>query len=199
MRERYPPPARYREPVQSKKIRRRLDEAVGADHVVRVVRRTVRGSHYSGFVLAVGAKWFLMAPLLDGGAFDGLIAFRLREVQSVTRDTTFVARAARLRPEWPPSSLTPEDIDLDTTAGVLRTLAGDGELIGIHTDQRLGAIWVGLLDEITRRWLYLHEVRPDATWRDEPLGYRLGRIDTVETGGQYLLGLTSVAGRGPSA
>ncbi|MDK8173504.1 hypothetical protein QP735_13310 [Curtobacterium citreum] len=185
--------------MKSKKIRRRLDEAVGADHVVRVVRRTERGSRYSGFVLRVGAKWVLMAPLADGGAFDGLIAIRLREVHSVRRDTTFAARAARLRPEWPPSSLVPAGIDLDTTAGVLRTIAAEGELIGIQTDQRLYALWIGLLHEVTRRWVYLHEVRPDASWRDVPLGYRLGRIDTVEAGGQYLRGLRTVAGRGPSA
>ncbi|WP_065965074.1 hypothetical protein [Curtobacterium sp. UCD-KPL2560] len=185
--------------MKAHEIRRRLDEAVGTDHAVRVVRRTERGSRYCGFVLAVGAKWVLMAQLTDGGVFDGLIAFRLREVHRVEPDTTFAGRAARLRPEWPPSSLARDGIDLDTTAGVLRTIADEGELIGIQTNERSGALWIGLLDEVTRRWVYLHEVRADATWNDEPLGYRLGRIDTVETGGQYIRGLASVVGAGPTA
>lgn len=55
------------------------------------------------------------------------------------------------------------------------------------------------LDEAVGADHVVRVVRPDASWRHVPLGYRLRRIDTVETGGQYLRGLTSVAGRGPTA
>jgi hypothetical protein len=36
-------------------------------------------------------------------------------------------------------------------------------------------VWIGVVDEVAERWLWLREVRPDATWRKRPRGYQLSR------------------------
>lgn len=57
--------------------------------------------------------------------------------------------------------------------------------------------WVGTLDEIQSRFVYLWEVRPDASWHPEPLGYRLRAITEVETDTRYLRALAASAAPRP--
>jgi hypothetical protein len=57
--------------------------------------------------------------------------------------------------------------------------------------------WIGVVDEVDKGWLRLREVRPDATWRKRPLGYRLRRITKVVISDQYLTGLSAIAGPPP--
>lgn len=52
-------------------------------------------------------------------------------------------------------------------------------LIALEQERRLSATWVGLLDTIGRKRTWLLEVGPDATWHEEPLGYRNKRITLV--------------------
>ncbi|GAA2930228.1 hypothetical protein GCM10010458_10990 [Microbacterium luteolum] len=56
---------------------------------------------------------------------------------------------------------------------------------------------VGILDEITGRFVYFHGVRPNATWHPESLGYRLRSITAVEIGRRYFAALSVIAGEGP--
>lgn len=162
-------------------------------------RRSERGTRYRGYVLALGRKWVLLAHIADGGFFDGQIAFRLRDLRDVRDSTSFESRAAQLRDEWPPR--TPAAlvaVDLDRTSGVLRAFGADGSLIGVQSDHRYDALWIGVLDEVRRHWVYLWEVDSTGEWRDRPLGYRLRRLTVIERGGQYLRGLGDVAGTTPS-
>ncbi|WIB65550.1 hypothetical protein [Curtobacterium sp. MCBD17_040] len=179
-------------------MRRRLRKAVGGDHLVLVQRKTERGVFYTGFVLALGRKWVLLARTIDGGLFNGYIAFRLTDIASVRPDSTFESRAARLRPEWPPSfPRTLDTVNLDTTAGALRTIPANGELVGVQSNHRYDALWIGVIHAVTRHWVYLHEVRPDATWHDHAAGRRLRRLTVIETDGHYIRGIRSVADSEP--
>ncbi len=163
-------------------------------------RRSEPDARYSGYVLALGAKWVLLARVAEGGFFDGHVAFRLTDLRQAQLDRSFESQAARLRPEWPPRDpdwLVGVDVGLDRTRDVLKAFGADGSLIAVQKDRRPDALWVGIVDEISRHWLYLWEVRPSGEWKDRPLGYRIRRVAAIERGGQYLRGLADVAGNEP--
>ncbi|WP_449407854.1 hypothetical protein [Microbacterium maritypicum] len=150
-----------------------------------------------GFAVSVGAEWALLAQTSDGGFFNGYVAFRLRDVSRIDRDTTFETAFSRTRPEWPPA--VPGPIDLDSTVGVLAGLARISPLVAIQKDKERSAIWIGLLTGLSKRAVDLREVRPDATWHSFPRRHRLGAITTVEVSTHYLRGLTAIAGVDPDA
>ncbi len=181
--------------MKPKKARARLLRAMTATTLVRVERKPKYADHLEGFVLRVGAKWALMAQTVDGGYFDGLIAFRVQDAQRITDDESVAAAFAKTLPEWPPT-YTPE-VDLETTAGLIRELGGSDNLLGIQKETERRATWIGTLDTITGRYVYLHEVRPDGTWHPAPLGYKLRAITAVEVGRRYYSALSVVAGEKP--
>lgn len=146
-------------------------------------------------MLRVGSKWALMAQTVEGGYFDGLVAFRVQDVKQITDDESVARAFAKTLPGWPPSHES--EIDLETTAGVIRGLGDSGLLLGIQKEAERQATWIGTLDEIIGRFVYLHEVRPDGTWHPSPLGYKLRAITTVEVGRRYYAALSVVAGEKP--
>lgn len=167
--------------------------------MVRISRSPRNADRIDGFPVAVGAKWVLIADTADGGFFDGHTAVRLKDIARVQRDTSFAERFARMQPEWPPTA--PPDIDLDSTGGLIEGMSRIAALVGIEQERRHHAPmrWIGVVDEISKGWLWLHQVRPDATWQEEPLGYRLRRITQVAVQDRYLTALATVAGRRPGA
>jgi hypothetical protein len=181
--------------VKSKKARARLRQAMTTTTLVRVDRKPKHADRLEGIVLRVGSRWALMAQTVDGGYFDGLIAFRVQDARQITDDESVSAAFAKTLPEWPPT-YTPE-LDLETTAGVIRELGGSDHLLGIQKESERRATWIGALDTITGRFVYLHEVRPDGTWHPAPLGYKLRAITTVEVGRRYYAALSVVAGEKP--
>lgn len=184
---------------QRRDVAARLGDALGDMSLVRLRRSPHNADRSDGFVLGVGRKWVLIAPTRAGGRLDGLVAVRLKDVVGVEKDTTFEARFARSQADWPPTA--PMGLNLDSTTGVIRDLSAISPLIGIEQERRFKSAitWIGTVDEIGKGWLWLNEVRPDATWRKRPRGYRLKRITKVIVADEYLTALTSVAGRGPQA
>jgi len=175
-------------------VRKRLSAALTEWAKVRIDLRPKHSDRLDGFVVGIGEQWCLLAATMDGGYFDGYRAFRLQDVERVRRDTSFEGRFARTQPEWPPSSPT---VDLDSTAAVLASLAARSRLIGIEMAKDRRAIWIGTLYAASRKWTWLHEVAPDGSWEDTPLGYRTRRITNVEIGTHYLNALAEVADEQP--
>ncbi|MFD0522905.1 hypothetical protein [Paractinoplanes durhamensis] len=140
----------------------------------------------------------MIAHTGDGGFFEGLIAIRVKDVVTVKRDLSFEERFARTQPEWPPTA--PANLDLDTTAGLLRGMSAISPMIAIEQERRFHSrmAWIGVVHEITKRWLWLRLVRPNATWRKRPLGYKLRRITKVFISDRYLTALAAIAGTGPT-
>jgi hypothetical protein len=176
----------------SKRNRRELEAALEKRTLVRIVRRPEHSYRVDGFVVAVGSKWVLVSQTMDGGYFDGYVAFRLRDVRSVARDRSFESRFAATRPEWPPSP--PGVVDLTSTKRMLRTLSATGPLIGIEKENEREATWIGQIVEIRPGWVALREVRPDARWRKKPLWYQVGAVTSASVGTHYLRGLAAIAG-----
>lgn len=177
-----------------KNLREALLTTIGSGEIVRLARVSRPGQHVDGFVVAVGRRWVLIARVMDGGFFDGHVAVRLREIGKVRPDRSFQSTFARTQPEWPPAPPAGIDaLDLDTTAGVLTSLLKPGVIFGIEQDRKYDAIWIGVPHQLTKRWLYMWEARPNASWHDEPRGYRLKRITLVVLGDHYQTGLSAIA------
>ena len=164
---------------------------------MRIDRSPRNADRVDGIVVAVGAKWALIADTGDGGYFDGLVAVRVKDVVKVKKDTSFARRFVRTQPGWPPTA--PADLDLDSTAGLLRGMSAISPLLGVEQERRFHSrmMWVGVIDRVTKRWLGLHDVRPDATWHKRPQQFNLRRITKVLVSDRYLTALAAVAGTEP--
>jgi hypothetical protein len=181
--------------ISARNARRKLDESIGSQYLLRIDRHPLHAGHVQGFVVGIGKKWALLAQTMDGGYFDGYVAFRVADVSRIRRDHTFESTFAQTQPEWPPS--VPFDIDLDKTVNVISALAANAPLVGIQKEREREAIWIGVLYQSDRKRVWLHEVRPNASWHKRPLSYRLKAVTSVMTGDRYLTGLSSMAGSPP--
>jgi len=182
--------------VSTKKVQSQLRAAALEQRMLRIERKPKFADRLDGFIVGVGSKWALLARIAEGH-FDGYFAFRIRDVRRIRSDTTFMGAFARTQPEWPPTS--PFEHALDSTEGVILALGQSGPLFGILKDNEHDAMWVGGYDDIIKKMVYLHEVRPDASWHDEPLGYKLKAITGVETGTRYMTALAAISGTEPPA
>jgi hypothetical protein len=177
-------------------IRDRLQRAVDEQVILKFYRSPKYSEVEYGFVVAIGAKWVLLAAMADAGFFNGYSALRISDITIVKRDHSFGLRFAATQPEWPPS--VPDfPVDLDTTAGVLSTLGATGELVLIEKERQRSMTWIGEFDAILGKYVYLHEVYFDANWNDQPLGYRLGAITRVAVDNRYMRALRQMAGPRP--
>lgn len=182
------------------KIRRRLARAVGDPTLRRLVLRSDPGSTHAGFVVGVGRRWVLLAQTRDGGHPDGHRAFRIAALESVRTDRSFGSRFAATLPSWPPRPPYDEEVDLDTTRGVLGTLTRPGELVGLHMAWPDGwdVLWIGAPDRIEGRSAYRWDVGPGGRWDVSTLfPARLRRIESIEIGTDYQRALAVAAGPPP--
>lgn len=158
---------------------------------VRLSRTPKHADVLDGFVTDVGRKWALLQTTRDGGYFDGWNAFRIVDVARLKPHCeTFETRVSERQPEWPPHA--PFPLDLDKTADLLMGVPRS-ELIGIEKERQRAAVWIGQVNEVDQRRVWLREVDPQARWADEPLGYRLGAISRIQLRTTYLTALNSVA------
>jgi hypothetical protein len=170
--------------------RRRLRKALDSQDLVRVRLAPKHADRLSGFVVGIGNEWALLALTMDGGYFDGYMAFRLKDIDHVRIDPGFEGRFARTQPQWPP---TPPPVDLDSTEGVVTSLASSSRLIGLEKAGHRSAIWIGTLVGAGRRWTWLHEVGPDGTWEVRPLRHKTRCITNVQVDTHYLTALKQTA------
>ena len=167
------------------------DEVTNSLELVRIERRPRTADRIDGFIVAVGEKWALIQATTGGGYFDGFVAIRVRDVVMVKRDASFEGRFAQTQPEWPPGA--PAGVDLDRTKRLIESMARLAPIIGIEQEHRApGTQWIGVPVGYDRRRLILHEVRPDATWREEPFAFKFRRITRVEIGNHYKKALATV-------
>lgn len=133
---------------------------------------------------------------MDGGYFDGWVALLVDDVVRVVKDKSFQGRFAKTQPEWPP--VLPAGLDPDSVTALLGSLSKVTTILAIERESRVaGSMWIGVPTSSTPKWLYLHEIRPDATWHSEELGYKFKTITRIEWGTHYLTALEAMAGPFP--
>lgn len=178
--------------LPSVNIRTRLARALRDQALVRLVRSPKHAATIDGFIVAVGENWTLIQGTREGGYFDGYSAFRHDDVKKIHRpDNDVTGRFAQTLPTWPPRS--PQDVNLDSAASVVSSLASASDLIGIEQEEHHAAIWIGSLLRVTRKRTTLLEVRPDGTWHQNPSEHRTKDITLVSIDTMYQHALSTVA------
>jgi hypothetical protein len=182
----------------SRALRAKLERAAEEQTLIRVARKLKFATGYlEGYVLHVGLGWAVLAKVVDGGWFDGQVAFRLKDVSAVKKHKGISASFSKTRPEWPPSSPF-GGATFDDVEQVLDAFGADGNMFGIEKEAERKALWIGVLDEVWPKWLWLQEVDFTGRWKTKPLGYKLNAITTVSSGNRYMHALREVAGPPPT-
>ncbi len=67
----------------------------------------------------------------------------------------------------------------------------------MEQERRRWGTWIGTVEDLDSRYLWLYEIRPDASWHDVPLGYKFRRITKIVVANQYQTALATVADERP--
>jgi hypothetical protein len=173
--------------------REKLQRALSEQRLVRIDRTPQFAETEVGFVVAIGARWLLIARVVDGGHLDGYLAMRLRDITRVYRDRSFASRVARSLPSWPPTA--PADVMLDSTESLITSVGAGQRLFGIEKQHERRAMWIGQLEDLDAKHVWLHELDLQAEWSRQPIGYRRRAVTSVTFGDRYLGALALVAGQ----
>ena len=169
----------------------KLSHARDSLGLVKVERLPRYADDAYGFVLEFSAKWTLLLQIREGGYGDGYLAVRTKDIVNVRSSKTFESQFAQTQPFWPP--VNPGCIDLSTTRNLLDSASKLSGLVGIQRENKLDGLWIGEVVEFTTKRVYVREVRPDATWQDEPLGYKLRSVTSVKIDDDYQRALKAVS------
>lgn len=182
------------------KLRARLERARERTELVRVRRDIRRAERISGYVVALGESWVLLAALEGGIELDGYTAVRLADVESIKRDKEgedFARRALELARQWPP--LAPAGIVLEDDPSLVASAARAAGLIALyeeHSDPEV--CHIGKARDWNKRSVTLLEVDTDAHWQEEATKFKFADLSRVDFGGRYERVLERLAGPAPA-
>ena len=179
-------------------VRARLQRALDERQLVRIERSLPFSDRDVGYVVAIGAKWFLTVSVVDGGHFNGYAAMRLRDLKKVVRDRSFAVNAWRLLNDAPPTAPA-APIELGSTTGLLVSAGANLAVFGIEKQRQRRAMWIGTLDEVHDGMLWMRELDTKARWSKRPRGYRLAKITSVSWGDRYMDALAMSASEPPAS
>ena len=168
------------------------------DVLVQFTRPLEAGS-VTGYILAAGPRFFLLAFVDEYIRFNGFQCFRLQDVRNLqvpAKNAAFVEAALKLRGQRKPR--TPR-ISVQSLQELLRTA---GRLFPIVTIQRErvnpDVCHIGSVLSVTESEVSLLEIDPDACWEKHALSYRTAQITRIDFGGDYEQALSLVGGPAPA-
>jgi hypothetical protein len=156
-------------------------------------RRRFEDNYVHGYVLALGAEFFVLASVSDRIRYDGYECFRIADIKKpdFAKNTAFIEAALTARGEVRPSC----KLDVTSLETLLISASAAFPLITIHQEKRDSDVcWIGRILGVQRHNVSLLEIRPDATWCDEPSQYELKDITRVNFDGDYERALHLVGG-----
>jgi hypothetical protein len=173
-----------------------LTAAMRDGQLIRLYR-PFEETYVRGYILDVGAEFFLLGLVSDRLWFDGFECFRVDEVDEVISDpyTRFTEAALAAR-----GQVRPELTLRLTSIGELLTSAAERfPLVTIHKERdEPDACYVGRILSVEGGIVWVREIGPDATWDAVPLAHRLSEITRVNFGGGYEDALALVGGAPPA-
>ena len=155
--------------------------------------RRFEENYVHGYVVALGAKFFVVALVNDRIRYDGFECFRISDIKGLeyARNAPFVEAALKARREVRPSC----KLDATSLETLLVSVRAAFLLVAIHQEKLDRDIcWIGRILAVNRRSVSIMEINPDATWRDEPSQYELKSITRVNFDGDYERALHLVGG-----
>ncbi|WP_449066735.1 hypothetical protein [Planomonospora algeriensis] len=162
------------------------------------VRRMIRGTaRLDAYVVGVGRKWALLHTVCDQIRLDGYSAVRIRDVEHATDSgwpgADFVHRALSLRGDVPAPL---PDIDLDSTARLIETMAEAFPLLGLTFEEiDPDALFIGRARGITsKKRVRLQQISSRAAWDGFCTMHKIGDITRLDAGDGYAEALRLVGG-----
>ncbi len=184
----------------AEKLRARLERARERTELVRVRRDIRRAERITGYVVALGEGWVLLAPLEGGILLDGYTALRLADVESIKRDKDgedFVRRALDLAGHWPPRA--PEGVMLDDDPSLVASAARAAGLIALYEERSDPEVChIGKPQDWNKRSVSLLEVDTDANWQEDGTKFKFADLSRIDFGGRYERVLERLAGPAPA-
>lgn len=154
--------------------------------------------HAIGYIAGVGSGLFMLHRVGDTIRFDGYQVHRIRDVRRMQADphADFVEAVINKRRDRRP---TKPRVRLGGFGDALRSAARRYPLVTIHRERVDPDICqIGAVVAVGEHRVTLHEIRPDASWRDGTNDYALREITRVEFGGDYEDALALIGGLPPS-
>lgn len=171
---------------------RELREAAGTDEIVRLLRDIPGTEAEWGSVLAVGRKWVAVSEVVDFHRED-IFCVRIADLHRLQRREGKLVRRwfSRTGEESPD---LPYAVDLDTTAGLLRSVRRSGQACTIEVEREdPDILFVGLVEQVEEKTLLLREIDPRARW-GALSRWPLRDITRVKLYSHYVTVLSEIAG-----
>jgi len=165
--------------------------------LMRLYRPFEEGS-ISGYVLGVGAEFFLLADVSDQIWLNGFECLRLVDIEQLepAPHARFVEAALQSRGEILPDAPA---IALDNVGEVLASVARRFPLVTIHPEiTKPDVCYIGQIISIEGGVAWMLDIDPDAVWETEPTARRLDEITRISFGCDYEAALALVGGAPPA-
>lgn len=173
-----------------------LNAAVRDGALIRLYR-PFEESYVRGYILDVGAEFFLLGLVSDRLWLDGFECFRVGDVDELVPDpyADFTQAALTARGEARPA-LT---LALTDIAALLTSAAERFPLVTLHKERdQPEACYIGKLISIEGGIAWMLEIGPDAQWDEEPSAHKLAEITRLNFGGDYEDALALIGGDPPT-
>jgi len=168
-----------------------LDQACQSGELVEIQRSVLGARREEGYVVGIGKKWLLIHVLDDGMNLDGYRAVRTRDIARTQPDPrSFHRRALAVRGQ---RRKVPKGIKLDRTRDALRTASKKYRIVAVHLEYSDPDVCYIGSARITKKYLHLHQITPNAHWRRKSTPLHRATISRIDFGGQYEQALLAVA------
>jgi len=174
-------------------IKVQIENAMKSKRLVRFSRR-YENSIITGYVLAVGPKFFLLLLVSDRIWFDGFECFRIVDVSKFRpcQNVVFVEAALKKRKVRKPKK---PKINVKGIEEILKSAAKLFPLLAIHQEKIDPEVcFIGRVADVKNGKIPLLEIGTDAKWEITPILYKLNNITRVSFGGDYEGALALVGG-----
>lgn len=171
--------------MKQSKVRRRLEMARESGRVIRAWRDDYDSAFTHGIVVAISRDWFVLHEVADGVHLDGLVMWRIRDVDTV-RDghDEFVQRGLDglgtpvATFDCGPEATTRELVEAAAALHPLSAFA-----LG---DEGEEALMIGALVRTGRKRLRHRFIHPDGTWAEKDDRWRYEQVSAIQVGGRYI-------------
>jgi len=161
-----------------------LSEAMAANKLIRLYRKSVDDDHVPGYVVGLSDR-FVLLHVIDGSVFilNGYAAVRLADVSRFQVDAGFVDEYLRLRGMH--STKMPQ-IELKDLASLLLSVSKHYPLFMIECERvEPGIGFVGQIEKLTKRSLLLKKINSKARWINTE-EFKMKNITSVDFGDGYV-------------
>jgi len=177
-----------------------VEQLTAAMREARLIRlyRPFEETYVRGYILDVGAEFFLLHLVSDRIWFDGFECFRVDQVDELTPDpyAAFCEAVLKARAETR-VALT---LRLTGIGELLASAAEQFALVTIHKErEQPDTCNIGKVISVEGGIVWMLEIAPDAQWDEELSPHKLSEITRVNFGGDYEDALALIGGTPPVA